>query len=101
MAAASRGLVDATHLADAALLVLRLDLLAELGVGATLAEAALVVEPGEQPRHQLEPRRRRREGAVVNLHALCREQPVLGGEDRFVELLLQHLVHVVNAELQS
>ena len=87
------------ELAHAALGVLAADALDELVVGAALAEAALVVQGLQDLRHQREPRRRRLERAVVDLDALRLEEPSVGGEDGFVELLLQHLVDVVDAEL--
>ena len=75
------------------------DDLEELLVVRALAEQALLVERGQDARHQGEARRARLEGGVVDLDALRLEQPPLRREDGLVELLLQHLVDVVDAEL--
>ena len=54
---------------------------------------------GVRSPHQPEARCARLQRAVVDLDTLRLEQTPLRSEDRLVELLLQHLVDIVDAEL--
>lgn len=81
--------------------VLLADLLRKLLVTATIAEAALVVERLQQARHQAESGGRRLQRALVDSNAFGGKQSVLRREHHLVELLLKHLVDVVDAELRG